>query len=699
MENRLPATTLSDAEPSSPQRRLALAIMAGLILYSAAVLPFASQPGPEAPSFIGIYQTAVIICDLLTAVLLLFQFRHFRHTGVLVLGAGYLFTGLIAIVHMLSFPGLLAPQGLIGGPQTTNWLWIIWHGSFPLFVLGYLLVDRTGWVVKQPQVRRVGWTAVGVVAALLGIASTLAITEWLPPLISGGNFNRINETGIGGGLVLLCLAVLALTVRERGRSVIRLWLMVAMLAFGLDVFHTLNSGARFAVGWYAARGNSFVASILVLAVFVIENGILLRHWVLSSTQLAETNAKLLRANAALEQALVERCRIEDALRQAKTKAEEVLTSIADGFYALDGEWRFTYINLRAQDILGKTPGEVMGRQFFDVFPQVRGTEVDEIYGRVMATRQPADFDYISPILKRWTSFRVYPTGDGGISVYFRDISDRKAAEQALIAAKEDAERANRAKSQFLAAASHDLRQPVQSLYFFHEALAGKLRGHPGAPILATMQTALDALKSLLDGLLDISKLHAGTVTIETSAFPIAVLLDRVVAEYAPRAMACGVALRLVRSSAWVHSDPAQLERIVRNLVDNALKYSPDGGAVVVGCRNAGDEVLVQVVDTGPGIPPERQDAVFEEFVQLDNPERDRAKGLGLGLAIVRHLARLLGHRVMLRSRGGHGTCFSVAMPRARAGRETVASAALERSRAGYDIPCVPGITRHANRVL
>jgi signal transduction histidine kinase/CheY-like chemotaxis protein len=261
------------------------------------------------------------------------------------------------------------------------------------------------------------------------------------------------------------------------------------------------------------------------------------------------------------------------------------------------------------------------------------------------------------------------------SILADSIAEREQAGADLLAAKEEAERANVAKSQFLASASHDLRQPVQSLFFFHEILAHRLKEHPCGAMVANMRSGLEALKSLLDGLLDISRLHAGAVDVQTSVFPVAAPFDRLDAEFGARAEAQGVCLRIVRSTAWVCSDMAQLERILRNLVDNALKYTPRGGAVLVGCRRAGDNLRIQIVDTGIGIPEDKQDAIFEEFVQLGNPERDRAKGLGLGLAIVRHRGRLLGHEITVSSHVGHGTTFSVTVPAARARRDARSASA------------------------
>jgi signal transduction histidine kinase/ActR/RegA family two-component response regulator len=384
----------------------------------------------------------------------------------------------------------------------------------------------------------------------------------------------------------------------------------------------------------------------------------------------QVSSALVHTGDALRSTEIERKRAEEALTVAKERAEEILSSITDGFYALNRDWRFTYINGRAQEILGKSLEQVLGTRFFDLFPQVEGTIVHENYRSVMAVRKPRQFDFISPILKRWTAFSVYPAGDGGIAVYFRDISAQKAAEAELVSAKEAAERANHAKTQFLAAASHDLRQPVQSLFFFHEALTAKLKDHPCAQTIANMDSGLNALKSLLDGLLDISRLHAGAVDVQKTVFPLAGLFDRLETEYAVHAEIQGATLRMVRSTAWVRSDMAQLERILRNLLDNALKYIGNGGTVLLGCRRSGDTLRIEIVDTGPGIPQDKLEAIFDEFVQLGNPERDRAKGLGLGLAIVRQLGRLLDHDIKVRSRLGHGTSFSVSMPMAKAQRKS-----------------------------
>jgi signal transduction histidine kinase/ActR/RegA family two-component response regulator len=239
-----------------------------------------------------------------------------------------------------------------------------------------------------------------------------------------------------------------------------------------------------------------------------------------------------------------------------------------------------------------------------------------------------------------------------------EIARRNRIESDLRAATAEAERANRAKTRFLAAASHDLRQPVQSLFWFYGALEEKVRGTDLRKILDGMDQSLAGLKVLLDSLLDASKLDAGIIVPEPQKVAIGPLLARLATEYAPAAARTGLDLRVAPSTAVVVSDPALLERIVRNLIENALRYTHRGG-IVLGARRHRGRLRLVVADTGIGIPADKQAEVFEEFVQVGNPERDRTKGLGLGLAIVRRLAGLLGHQVGLTSTAGRGSCFYV----------------------------------------
>lgn len=226
--------------------------------------------------------------------------------------------------------------------------------------------------------------------------------------------------------------------------------------------------------------------------------------------------------------------------------------------------------------------------------------------------------------------------------------------------KEIAEQANVAKSRFLAAASHDLRQPVHALGMFVGALRGRVMDAEARRLVEHLDGSVEALDSLFVALLDISRLDAGIVQSHLQSFAIQPMLDRVCHDHAAEALGKGVRLVLHRCSAVVYSDPVLVERIVRNIVSNAVRYT-DRGRVVVGCRR-GARLSIEVWDTGRGIAREQHNRVFEEFYQLGNPERDRAKGLGLGLAIVRRLTTLLDCPLTLTSELGKGSVFKLAVP-------------------------------------
>lgn len=225
--------------------------------------------------------------------------------------------------------------------------------------------------------------------------------------------------------------------------------------------------------------------------------------------------------------------------------------------------------------------------------------------------------------------------------------------------------ANQAKSRFLAAASHDLRQPLHAL----NLLVAQLRAEPTPAerqrLTLRVESAVASINGLFDTLLDISKLDAGVVTAQVSAIALQPVLDRVEATFAADARARGLDLRVRPQAGWVHSDPVLLERILGNLVANALRYTRSGG-VLVGCRRRGGQLRVEVWDTGIGIPPDKHRAIFAEFYQVAPAGTLRGEGLGLGLSIVARLGQLLGHGVDVVSRPGLGSCFAVTMPEAPA---------------------------------
>ena len=384
--------------------------------------------------------------------------------------------------------------------------------------------------------------------------------------------------------------------------------------------------------------------------------------------------------AVYAQDVTRRKRDERAIKQAVEQHRAVLDTAADAIILIGGDGTIRAFNRGAERMFGVCPREIVGRNIRALIPAGLG-EVGQADGHPPASEdEPRIIDAgreveglrrdglpvpLEMALSEWQD-----GNDRFFTAILRDITERKRSESALRRAKEQAERANQAKSRFLAAASHDLRQPVQSLFFFATALSDQIRNHPGHTTMQAMQQALEALKRLLDGLLDISKLDAGVVEPASTAVALQPIFDRLAAEYRLQAARKGLTLRVVATSLHARSDPMLLERIVRNLLDNALRYTRRG-RVTLGARRSGGQVQIIVCDSGIGIPPERQEEIFEEFTQIGNPERDRERGLGLGLAIVRRLCSLLGHTVSLRSVPGRGSAFAIRVPRAEAPRAVV----------------------------
>ncbi|MBP2313460.1 hybrid sensor histidine kinase/response regulator [Azospirillum soli] len=379
-----------------------------------------------------------------------------------------------------------------------------------------------------------------------------------------------------------------------------------------------------------------------------------------------TEEALHAANAALEREVAERTRAETLLETMFASAPAAMTVV-------DGQLRYLHVNERMA-ALNALPAEAhIGRRPQDVLPADLVAVVEPLYRRVLSTGEPIHNLSITapapadPWTERHWLMNLHPVrnADGTVQAVHglvQDITDQKTMEASLRTALDEARAAIDAKARFFASASHDLRQPVQTLFLFAHALHERLRDHPAQALVVTMQQALEGMKVLIDTLLDISRLDSGTLEAEPADFPAVTLMQRLSAEYGPRMAAKGLKFRMIGCPVWIRSDAVLLGRVLGNLLDNALKYTERGG-VLLACRRRGDTVRIEVWDTGVGIRLEDQVAIFDEFVQLGNTGRsERGHGLGLGLSIVQRLVRLLGHELTLRSRPGRGTVFTITVP-------------------------------------
>jgi two-component system, chemotaxis family, CheB/CheR fusion protein len=359
---------------------------------------------------------------------------------------------------------------------------------------------------------------------------------------------------------------------------------------------------------------------------------------------------------------------ERAIQVARTYSDSIIDTIRQPLVVLDETLRIASANRSFYRTFELEPAEAVGQPLGSVAGHHPGAEgLRDFLKRVQDEPSHVE-DYETEVelptlgrrllLLNARRLREGPLGTPKILVAIDDITERRRAAEVLGAAKREAEQANLGKSRFLAAASHDLRQPLQTLSFLQGIMAKKVTDKTVLGLVDRLAETVNAMSGMLDTLLDINQLEAGIVRREINDFPINAVLDELSSQFAYHETVDRLDLHVVGCSLSVRSDQRLLAQMIRNLVSNAVKYTA-AGRILVGCRRRGDKLRIEVWDTGIGIPAEELSAIFEEFHQLDNPARERSKGLGLGLAIVQRLAELLGHAIDVRSRPGKGSVFSV----------------------------------------
>jgi signal transduction histidine kinase/ActR/RegA family two-component response regulator len=366
---------------------------------------------------------------------------------------------------------------------------------------------------------------------------------------------------------------------------------------------------------------------------------------------------------------------EDRAIQAETRLKDAIDALPVGFQLFDADDRLIMFNGEAQRrfrefgvplTVGDTYEEVVRRNVMSgILPEANGREEAFIRERLEAHRDQTGPTELRTGEDEWLLTSEYRMPDGSYIRINTDISELKRNEQALFEAKQTAEQADLAKSKFLAAASHDLRQPLQALILMLRLLESRASDAKTLDLVGDAQGALDIMARLLNALLDMSKLDAGLVVPAMAPFDVGALLKRLGRQFAPQADEKGLDLRVVAPDVWGMSDVGLLERIIENLLANAVRYT-DEGRILLGCRRRGDRLAIEVWDTGVGIAEDQQAEIFSEFHQIGNAERNLTRGLGLGLAIVDRLATLLGHSIDLRSAPGGGSVFTVELPLAEA---------------------------------
>ena len=397
----------------------------------------------------------------------------------------------------------------------------------------------------------------------------------------------------------------------------------------------------------------------------------------SKEELQSLNEELTALNSQLQETL-------ERQRTTSDDLQNVLYSTKVATIFLDTRFNIRFFTPATRALFNVIPSDV-GRPLTDLKSLAADEALSDDAQTVFKSQVPLERE-IQGQSGHWFARRIMPyrASDDkteGVVITYEDVTERRRTAEALSAASRQAELASLAKSRFLAAASHDLRQPLQTLALLQGLLAKRVVEESAKQLVERIDDALGAITGMLNTLLDINQIEVGAIKPRTDDFPVNDLFDRLKG-LTYHAQAAGLALRLVPCALSIQSDQRLLEQMTRNLISNALKYT-QRGRVLVGCRRRQGKLRIEIWDTGIGIPQSELKAIFEEYHQVDNPARQRSQGLGLGLSIVKSLGELLGHPINVRSLHGKGSVFSIEVPLTPSGAP---SAPRNRSRLTDDAP-------------
>jgi signal transduction histidine kinase len=675
---------------SRNQQRLMAAFMLLSLLGALGLVPLARTPLPPLPAFVAISQTALAAFDLVTAALLFGKVVILHSRALLVLASGYLFAGLIAVAYTLTFPGAISPTGLLhAGTQTTAWLYWFWHGGFLLTVIGYALLKRNPsrpWTGSGPVMIGMALAAVSTAVALTLLATLGEVL--LPAIILPGN--QIADAAIGTVVAVGAFGLygIALLWRRRSQTVLDLWLIGVVWTCLLDVLlSTVLSDARFQFGFYIGRLFAVLASGLVLGALIANINRLYGRQVTIVSRLGKELADMRRLHAIstqltdqaellqmLEGILDATISLQHAdfgnIQLFEPSTETLRIAVHRGFpkaflehfavvSADEGSVCARAMRLRetvvVQDVM-HDPEYAQDRRIAQMVGY-RSVQSAPIFGRDGVFKGVLSTHFRQ---KSWISDRDLRLTD----LYVRlaaELIERAEGERALREAARIAEQANRTKDRFLMTASHDLRQPLQSLSLLNGVLQRLVDEERAATAVARQEQAIATMSDLLNSLLDISKLEAGAVKPHIVDVSLDELFEKLGIEFAVLAAAKGLQLDVAAEARCARSDPALLGQILRNLLSNAIRYT-HSGTVRLLCELEDDLLRIEVRDTGVGIEQEHLTQIFEEFYQIGVAPNATREGHGLGLSVVQRVARLLKHEVRVQSEPGEGSVFSILVP-------------------------------------
>jgi PAS domain S-box-containing protein len=705
----LDETALSKLPVRSIERRVAFTAVVLSVLAFAAAVPFARVPLARVPAFIPGYEAALAINDLITAVLLFGQFAQQRSRALLALACGYLFDALMMVPHALSFPGVFADAGLLGaGPQTTAWLYMFWHGGFPIFVAAYAALDGVG-IDPSVVMGRVISSAILLVAGLVA-ALTLAATAGqgaLPTIMAGSGYTPAMA------LVVSCvwaMSLLGLVVlwRKQRRSVLDLWLMVVMCAWVFDVALSavLNAG-RFDLGFYAGRLYGLMAASFVLGALLLETSGLharlakarasLQHHALElEARVRARTAELARSNEMLTAEVAERRQAEQELLRTRSFLDVIIESIPLTLIVKDArDGRYVLVNRAGEQLLGHDRNKIVGRKVDDFLPKAEADKISEHDQRVLSSGQPYEVPEHSVTTwnrgVRLVRKKLAPVfNERGQCEYVlgivEDVTEQRQTEAQLHHAQK-----MEAIGELTGGMAHDFNNLLSVVIGNIDVLRGFVKGNATVDELAG--EALDAAlrgADLTRRLLAFARrqpLQPARIDVNELVDGITKLLSRTLGERIE------MEVRLAPEMWPVVADPAQLEAALTNLATNARDAMPNGGRLTIATGQRaldadyaslhpevvpGDFAMIEVSDNGVGMPPDVMARIFEPFFTT----KGQGKGTGLGLSMVFGFMKQSGGSINVYSEPGVGTTFRLYLPRAADDGEVETRTVIEEAPPG-----------------
>ena len=666
--------------------RLALWVVAILSLAFFAAAPFARLRLWPVPAFIPTYEIALLVNDLVTASLLLNQQMIMRSRALLLLGAAYVFSALMAGAHVLTYPGVYASNGLIGaGAQTAAWIYLMWHAGFPLLVMVYAVVktrpDDTSLTAGAGPA--LAGAVAGAAAAAAAVALATLRESWLPRIMDGNSYTPV-FTAFAALVWVVTVGALAAMWRSRPHSLIDLWLMVVLFAWLADVaLSAVLNAERFDLGYYAGRIYGVLAASFVLLLLLRAHGKLYLELFDIHERERGTSRELRRLNELSEARGRE---LHGALLSLQLKESElnaVLANLADGVVTFDHQGTVRSANQAVERIFGYRADELIGSSVAILVSEPYRMLLDGYLDEYRETGVAREIDRgreIEGVHRSGERIAIelaigeYRVGEQGFFAgTLRDIRERKRIIADLTGARAEAEHANQAKANFLAAMSHEIRTPLNGVVGMVDVLQqSSLKGHQMEMVELIRESAYSLL-GIIEDILDFSKIEAGRLEIESATLSVEAVVEKVCGMLRHQAGRGAIELTMFidpRIPVECKGDPLRLKQILINLTNNAIKFSSGqqrSGRVALRAllRSRGSdriEVEFNISDNGIGMSDDVVERLFSPFTQADASTTRRFGGTGLGLAISRQLAELMGGALSVRSEPEVGSTFTLCLP-------------------------------------